>query len=343
MKILYALSGTGNGHVSRAREIIPHLQRHGELEIAVTGGQNEVALPVPVDTFFPGPAFAFGSTGTIDLRRSLRELKLIRTYRQARRFDPSKYDLIVNDFDPVTAWTARARGFGARVVAFGHQASFLSRRVPRPAHKSIPVEYMFQHYAPASRYVGLHFASYDSGIHPPIIRAEVRALRPRNEGHYTVYLPAYGEDLLVGVLSQFNAVPWKVFSKSCRKRYEIGSITVQPIRNEDYLQALESCNGLLTGGGFEAPAEALFLGKKVFMVPMRRHYEQACNAAAAARTFGIPIASDLRGPWARRALGEWLAAADRPAVNFPDDTGAIVQEVVFGADRRGEAPTRPRP
>jgi UDP:flavonoid glycosyltransferase YjiC (YdhE family) len=30
MKILYAIQGTGNGHVSRAREIIPIPKKYGE-------------------------------------------------------------------------------------------------------------------------------------------------------------------------------------------------------------------------------------------------------------------------------------------------------------------------
>ena len=33
MKILYAIQGTGNGHVSRAREIIPVLMKKGQVDI----------------------------------------------------------------------------------------------------------------------------------------------------------------------------------------------------------------------------------------------------------------------------------------------------------------------
>jgi uncharacterized protein (TIGR00661 family) len=54
-----------------------------------------------------------------------------------------------------------------------------------------------------------------------------------------------------------------------------------PINNEGFNTSLASCAGLLTGGGFEGPAEALFLGKKVLMIPMRGQYEQQCNALSA--------------------------------------------------------------
>ena len=45
MKILYAIQGTGNGHVSRARDIIPILQKKGDLDILVSGIQADVDLP----------------------------------------------------------------------------------------------------------------------------------------------------------------------------------------------------------------------------------------------------------------------------------------------------------
>ena len=45
MKILYAIQGTGNGHISRARDIIPVLMQMGELDILISGTEAEVELP----------------------------------------------------------------------------------------------------------------------------------------------------------------------------------------------------------------------------------------------------------------------------------------------------------
>ena len=60
MKILYAIQGTGNGHLSRARDIIPILQQKGELDILVSGTEAEVKLPYPVRYHFKGLSFVFG-------------------------------------------------------------------------------------------------------------------------------------------------------------------------------------------------------------------------------------------------------------------------------------------
>lgn len=48
MKILYALQGTGNGHISRARAIIPILQNYCSVDILVSGYQKDIDLPFEV-------------------------------------------------------------------------------------------------------------------------------------------------------------------------------------------------------------------------------------------------------------------------------------------------------
>ena len=45
MKILYALQGTGNGHVARALEIVPILNNRGQVDVVVSGDESQVHLP----------------------------------------------------------------------------------------------------------------------------------------------------------------------------------------------------------------------------------------------------------------------------------------------------------
>ena len=84
MKILYAIQGTGNGHLSRARDIIPILQQKGELDILVSGIQADVDLPYPVKYRFKGLSFIFGKNGGIDLIATYHQIVIIN--RQAFYF-----------------------------------------------------------------------------------------------------------------------------------------------------------------------------------------------------------------------------------------------------------------
>ena len=45
MKILYAIQGTGNGHVSRAYEVVPELQKYGKVDLLLSGNQCDIELP----------------------------------------------------------------------------------------------------------------------------------------------------------------------------------------------------------------------------------------------------------------------------------------------------------
>ena len=81
-------------------------------------------------------------------------------------------------------------------------------------------------------------------------------------------------------LKKFKGVQWDVFSKHNKEVIKEANITIQPINNEAFIKSLATCTGVLCGAGFETPAEALFLKKKLLVIPMKTQYEQQCNAAA---------------------------------------------------------------
>ena len=67
MKILYAIQGTGNGHLSRAMDVVPCLKAHGNVDILVSGIQSDLILPFPVKYEMRGLSFIFGKSGGVDL------------------------------------------------------------------------------------------------------------------------------------------------------------------------------------------------------------------------------------------------------------------------------------
>src|SRR6185437_4802629 len=125
-----------------------------------------------------------------------------------------------------------------------------------------------------------------------------------NLGHYTVYLPAYDDKTLTRLLKQANNVQWQIFSKRQKTPYQDDNVQIFPVNNEAFNNSLASCEGLLTGGGFEGPAEALFLQKKVLMIPMKGQYEQQCNALAASR-LGVPVIHEVDDQFVNN-INNWI-------------------------------------
>ncbi|MDB5135275.1 MAG: glycosyl transferase [Mucilaginibacter sp.] len=323
MKILYAIQGTGNGHISRAREIVPLLEQYGELDLLISGTEAEVALSQPIKYRFHGFSFVFGTKGGVDNWATLKLMRLRRLWRDMHSLPLAQYDLIINDFEPVSAWACHLQKIAS--VSLSHQCSFISAKTPRPAKWNY-AEWLFKYYSPTTHHIGFHFERYDDFIHTPVIRSEIRNLVPSNLGHYTVYLPAYDDKTLVKYLSQTGNTQWHIFSKRQKSPYQSGNIQIFPVNNEAFNKSMASCEGLLTGGGFEGPAEALYLQKKVLMIPMTGQYEQQCNALAASK-LGVPVIHTIDEHFLPQ-INQWIADDKRVPVNFPDETAQIIDNMV---------------
>lgn len=322
MKILYAIQGTGNGHISRAREIVPLLQQYGDLDLLVSGTQAEVSLAQPLKYQFHGFSFVFGTKGGVDKWATFKIMNLPRLWRDMYSLPLKDYDLIINDFEPVSAWACRLQKVPS--VSLSHQCSFVSKNTPRPDRWNY-AEWLFKYYSPTTYHIGFHFERYDDFIHTPVIRSEVRNMETSNDGHYTVYLPAYDDKTLIKHLSKTDA-EWHIFSKRQKTPGREDNVNIYPVNNQAFNKSLASCAGLLTGGGFEGPAEALYLQKKLLMIPMTGQYEQRCNALAASR-LGVPVVAEIGDDFSTH-LNNWIADDSKIIVNFPDETAQIVDGMV---------------
>ena len=330
MKILYAIQGTGNGHISRAREIVPLLQQYGTLDLLISGTQADVSLSQPLKYQLHGFSFVFGKRGGVDYIKTYKTMNLRALLRDVRTLPLKKYDLIINDFEPVAAWACKLQKLES--VSLSHQCAFISPKTPRPKSWNY-AEWLFKYYAPARHHVGFHFERYDDFIRTPVIRSEIRNMETQNLGHYSVYLPAYADEFLLKYFSAIKEASWQIFSKHTKTEYRQGNIWVQPIHNKAFNKSLAAAAGLLTGGGFEGPAEALFMGKKLMMIPMKGQYEQQCNALAAAG-LGVSVQQKIDESFVEN-VKNWIASTEKINVNFPDETTQIVAGLVskYGKQR----------
>jgi uncharacterized protein (TIGR00661 family) len=334
MKILYAIQGTGNGHLSRAREIIPILQQKGELDLLISGSQADVGLPYPIKYRFSGLCFIFGKKGGVDVMATYRKSNLKRLYGEIRSLPVENYDLIINDFEPVSAWACRRKH--KHCVGLSHQAAVIHKNAPRPEKIDLIGKSILHHYAPVSVAYGFHFANYSEEIQTPVIRSEIRNPAAITKPHYTVYLPAYSDKRIIRILSEIKNIEWQVFSKHNKETYRQGNLAFRPIENEAFIESLTTCTGILCGAGFESPAEALFLKKKLLVIPMKGQYEQQCNAAALAG-MGVPVLKSLKDKHIDK-IKSWIKNPQSIPVLYPDITEKIIdiviRENIFDENRR---------
>jgi predicted glycosyltransferase len=80
MKILYAVQKTGNGHLARAQEIIPILEKYGDVTVLTSGSQSQIQLGFPVALDFKGISLFYGSNGNVSFLKTLFNNKRLRTH-----------------------------------------------------------------------------------------------------------------------------------------------------------------------------------------------------------------------------------------------------------------------
>lgn len=328
MKILYAIQGTGNGHIARAEDVIPVLKQYGELDLFVSGAQADIKLPYPVKYKSKGLSFFFGKNGGIDFYKTFKNNSSKEVYKEIKKFPVDKYDLVINDFEPITAWACKKREIPC--VGLSHQSALLSHKIPTPKKIDPVGEWVVHNYAPVDKYVSFHFDRYDTDMFTPVIRSAVKNATPSDKGHYTVYLPAYDDKKLVPLLSRLPQVKWHIFSKHAKKAYHIGRLSVYPVNKEEFAESMTSATGVLCGAGFETPAEAIFLGKKLMVVPMKSQLEQHYNAASL-KQLGVPVLKKLKKKNIDK-ISEWIDGDKRVSIQYPD----IIADAVARAIQLGK-------
>jgi uncharacterized protein (TIGR00661 family) len=326
MKILYCIQATGNGHLSRATEILPILHKICDtIDICVSGTMGDIPLAYPVKYQLKGISFRYNKKGAIDYLKSIQQVNLKRFKKEMQQVPVKDYDLVINDFEPVTAWACKLKNVNC--IGLSHQAAVTNENSPKPAKRDLLAQMILKHYAPVKKAYGFHFKQYDKSMFTPVIRSAIRNATPSKMDYYTVYLPAYSAEKLYKRLSNYKSVEWQIFSKDIETPVKLKNCQFYPVDGQSFANSLIHCKGVLCGAGFETPAEALYLGKKLMVIPIKGQYEQFCNAAALA-DLGVPVIKGLRKDKYKKTIREWLLADSIVKIAYKDNTEMVLQTIL---------------
>lgn len=313
MKILYAVQATGQGHISRARAMAKAFQ----------------ALDVDVDWIFSGrdSSKLFG----MDLFGHYRHYRGLTFYAQAGKVDHlhtiisnnlprfwfdvknlaaelHDYDLVVTDFEPITAWAARSAGVPA--IGIGHQYAF-GEGTPVSGDNWIS-DCLLKYFAPVSRPVGLHWHPYGANILPPVL--DLPNLEDYRDHYILVYLPFEAPTEVIAWLQQFPMQQFKLYAGNVDFENH-GNVDCFTANTEGFKLHLRGARGVICNSGFELISECLQWRKPILAKPILRQMEQLSNATALEELAYATVIRSL----SHDALGSWLQTRNTtPNINFPD-------------------------
>ncbi len=289
-KVLYAINGTGQGHVSRAKSLIPYLRNRVDVDVLMSGKMQHFDFGEPIKYYFKGFTFVY-ERGAVNWFKTFLNTDFIRFVYDIFTIDLSDYDLVISDFEPVSAWSSFLKR--RRCMNMSHQASFKSLKTPRP--KSWPfflvAEAFLRLFSYSREYMGFHFKAYDTFIFPPVIHDEIINAVPTCNSHISVYLSSFSLKHQIEFFRQFPEHIFHVYHSDCRQQEIIKNVHVFPL-SDTFRHSLIASSGCITNAGFELNAEALYLQKPLLSIPIRYQYEQYCNAAAL-KNLGVIISNQL--------------------------------------------------
>ena len=329
MKILYGIQGTGQGHISRARAMaqafIPY-----DVDVQWLFSGRERTKFFDMD-LFGDYAWRRGLTfsavdGHIDHLRTVFENNLPVFLRDVMSLRVQDYDLVVTDYEPVTAWACKLHN--VRCIGIGHQYAF-GKTTPRAGDDWLSRAIM-RNFAPVHTGLGLHWHRYDDSTLPPIL--DLGSPDTEHGDYYLVYLPFEDQDTVSAWLNAHQKHNFVQYAPGLQEGQQ-RNVYRHPTCIVGFKRDLHRCRGVICNSGFELISECLELGKPALTKPLAGQTEQLSNALALTQ-LGYATAMDSLD---HDALAQWLDHAPRaPRVHFADVAAGLAEWLCTGAKESPE-------
>ena len=309
MKILYGVQGTGNGHLSRTRALLPSLKQSGvEIDFVFSGRKREDFFDMePFGDFrlFQGLTLFYGR-GKLQFLKTVSQNKLWCFLRDVYSLDLSAYDLVISDFEPISAWSAKIRGVPC--IALSHQSAF-EYEVPK-AKGYWASKLAMKLFSPSKTNIGFHYHHFNQPILPPLIGGTKKT--PTDKNKIVVYMGFEELHEVIDFVSPFTDYEFQIFAK-VDQPITRGHIRINPLSHSEFHKQLNRCTGVISNAGFELSSEALQLGKKLLVKPLMGQYEQICNVLALKQLGRAQSMESLD----QNILEQWLQVPPQTPINYP--------------------------
>ncbi|PTN11195.1 MJ1255/VC2487 family glycosyltransferase [Nitrosomonas aestuarii] len=324
MKVFYGIQGTGNGHITRGRIMARELYAADvTVTYQFTGRSQDQFFDMEI---FNGHQWCEGLTfsvknGKVNPVRTILKSRPIRLFKDIRQLDLSGYDLVICDYEPVTAWAARQQK--KKTIGVSHQYAF-QYKIPRAGGDPLS-EAVMRNFAPVDTGIGLHWYHFDQPILPPII-ATPDMPQHTQKNKIVVYLPFENQRQLIELLAQFKGFEFNIYSFCPARTPYHANIHCKPLSLYGFQRDMHDCAGIICNAGFELASESLYLGKKILVKPVHGQMEQASNAVALTE-LGYGHAMKRVD---RTAIEQWLHETKAVRITYPNTARYLVQWIKAG-------------
>ena len=109
----------------------------------------------------------------------------------------------------------------------------------------------------------------------PVLRDEIMDLKPNKGEHVLVYQTSDSNLRLLEILNQLDD---EFVVYGFHRDEKDKNIVFKTFNEDDFFQDMAQARAVISNGGFTLISEALYLGKPVLSVPVKKQFEQILNA-----------------------------------------------------------------
>ena len=290
---------------------------------ALISGRLEEKLPIKAKEIIwrEGATFVI-KNGGVQLVKTLCNFNPSQLIRDIRQLKINDYDLLVIDYEPITAWAARINK--KESIGIGHQYAFYYD-IPIQGGKPLSKNIM-KLFAPVTKKVGLHWHHFNQPILPPIVDVDQAAERKIQNNKVIVYLPFEEPENLTRGLQKISDHEFYVYHPKFENSNE-GNIHKRKISRTTFKDDLITSNVAICNTGFELISECLTLGIRVFTKPLGNQIEQQSNGAALSKLGYATVVKKL----SIEDIRSWLKQDDSVKVTYPNTQDSLVRWLLAGA------------
>lgn len=286
-KIIYGVAGQGFGHSTRAKEMIRFLIKSGHEVLVFTYGQALFFLSEEFNTLeVPGLVLCYTDNcldyGKTVYQNALKIIQQTKNWRKIKKrfteFDP---DLVITDFEPLTAILAKLKKKPLISIDNQHQLTNTVIEVTDKYKKDLLADRLIiktlvwgAKYYLITSFFETEINKKNTFLFPPILRQEILDLSPSQGDYILVYQNSDFAHLLP--ILKKTGKKFVIFGMNVDKVE--GQLTYKNYSNHEWLKYLENCQAVIGTAGLSLMCEALHLQKPYLAIPVKRQIEQIINA-----------------------------------------------------------------
>ncbi|WP_440903806.1 MJ1255/VC2487 family glycosyltransferase [Catenovulum sp. SX2] len=323
MKIFYGVQGTGNGHISRARIMANRFNELGiKVDYLFSGREADKFFDMePFGDYQVRKGMSFSSKdGDLALFSTLKQVEIRKFWKDVKSLDLSGYDVVLNDFEPISAWAAKRQGIPS--INISHQAAFM-QDIPSKGAKWADKK-ILKYFAPCQHNLGVHWYHFGANIIPPFIEAPEKLECKDNK--IMVYLPFESLEQIKLLLADFCDYQFYCYHPDITEDKDEEHIKLRKLSRSGFKQDLCDSKGIIANAGFELSSEALCYGKRILLKPLNGQFEQASNAY----TLELMGLASVMPSLNFDSVETWLAQNNGGRVIFPSDPQPLINWIMAG-------------